>query len=94
MGDEAADVELEAAPEIRAVAAAVLERVSSMVRRASVARYGTEVGGDAAADAIAWAWEHGRTTTSMENPGGYLYSSTSHSRWRSHWSVNTKSRIT
>lgn len=73
MGDDAANVELDDAPEVRAAAAAVLERVAPLVRRALVARYGTEVGGDAAADAIAWGWEHGQTISSMANPGGYLY---------------------
>lgn len=73
MVDDAADVELEAPPEIRAAAAAVLERVGPTVRRALVARYGTEVGADAAADAIAWGWEHGQSISSMTNPGGYLY---------------------
>lgn len=73
MGDDAADVELDAAPEVRAAAAAVLERVGPLVRRALVARYGTDVGGDAAADAIAWGWEHGHAITTMANPGGYLY---------------------
>lgn len=73
MGDDATDVELDTAPEVRAAAAVVLERVGPLVRRALVARFGTDVGADAAADAIAWGWEHGRAITSMANPGGYLY---------------------
>lgn len=73
MGEDAADVELEATPETRAAAAEVLERVGPMVRRALVARFGVDVGSEAAADAIAWGWEHGHAIASMANPGGYLY---------------------
>lgn len=43
------------------------------VRRALVARYGVDVGSEAAADAAAWAVEHTQRLASMDNPCGYLY---------------------
>jgi len=43
------------------------------LRRALVAAYGAEVGRDAAADALTWAWEHFERVEAMRNPGGYLY---------------------
>jgi len=73
MGNDNAGVEFEAAPEVRAAAAAVLERVGPMVRRALVARFGTDVGSDAAADAIACPCSHPQAIATMANPGGYLY---------------------
>jgi len=57
----------------RAAAADVLERVTPLVRRALIAHYGPDVGGDAAAEAVAWGWEHGDAVIAMANPGGYLY---------------------
>lgn len=57
----------------RAQSAGLLERVGPIVRRALVARYGTEIGGEAAAESIAWGWEHGDVLAGMTNPGGYLY---------------------
>jgi len=43
------------------------------LRRALVARYGFDVGSDAAADAVAWAVEHWGQVLEMENALGYLY---------------------
>ncbi len=43
------------------------------VRRALVARYGVEMGTEAYADAIAWAWSHRHRLEEMRNPLGYLY---------------------
>lgn len=43
------------------------------LRRALVARYGLDIGRDAAADALAWAVEHWAELTAMANPVGYLY---------------------
>jgi DNA-directed RNA polymerase specialized sigma24 family protein len=43
------------------------------VRRALVAAYGIEVGSEAAADAMAYAWEHWEKVEEMQNPAGYLY---------------------
>ena len=38
-----------------------------------LAHYGTELGREAAADALAHAWEHWDRVATMENPVGYLY---------------------
>jgi RNA polymerase sigma-70 factor (ECF subfamily) len=35
--------------------------------------YGVQVGKEATADAIAYAWEHWADVKEMENPAGYLY---------------------
>ena len=43
------------------------------VRRALVARYGIEVGAEAAAEAATWAVEHAERLAMMGNPAGYLY---------------------
>ncbi len=40
---------------------------------ALAAAYGIEIGAEATADALAWAWEHWDRMKSMTNPGGYLY---------------------
>lgn len=40
---------------------------------ALAAAYGVEVGRDATADALAYAWEHWTSIRTMENPTGYLY---------------------
>lgn len=43
------------------------------LRRALVGRYGPDVGREAAAEAIAYAWENWERLRSMRNPAGYLY---------------------
>ena len=43
------------------------------LRRAFVAAYGGERGREAAAEALAWAWEHWSEVEAMDNPIGYLY---------------------
>lgn len=43
------------------------------LRRALVARNGLVDGSDAAAAAVAWAWEHRGELATMTNPAGYLY---------------------
>jgi DNA-directed RNA polymerase specialized sigma24 family protein len=43
------------------------------LRRALIAAYGAAAGRDAAAEALAWAWEHFGRVERMRNPGGYLY---------------------
>ncbi len=58
---------------LRADTAALLEQVGPLVRRALLARYGAEAGGEAAAEAIAWGWEHGELLQQIANPAGYLY---------------------
>ncbi len=40
---------------------------------ALAAAYGLEVGAEATADALAWAWEHWETLKDKRNPAGYLY---------------------
>lgn len=40
---------------------------------ALAAAYGIDVGAEATADALAWAWEHWDEVTGMHNPAGYLY---------------------
>jgi DNA-directed RNA polymerase specialized sigma24 family protein len=43
------------------------------LRRALVAAYGHERGRDAAAEALAYAWEHWNEVRAMTNPVSYLY---------------------
>src|SRR3954466_5439778 len=43
------------------------------VQRTLVARYGVNVGADAAAEAMAWAVENSDRLAGMANPAGYLY---------------------
>ncbi len=47
--------------------------VEPRLRRTLVATYGTELGSEAAADALAWAWEHFERVEAMDNPAGYLW---------------------
>jgi DNA-directed RNA polymerase specialized sigma24 family protein len=43
------------------------------LRHALVASCGPDVGREAAADALAYGWEHWDRVGAMENPAGYLY---------------------
>lgn len=43
------------------------------LRRTLVAAFGPHHGSDAAADALAWAWEHFDRIEGLDNPGGYLW---------------------
>ncbi len=43
------------------------------LRRALVAAYGFDRGREAAAEALAWAWEHWSELQAKENPVGYIY---------------------
>lgn len=43
------------------------------LRRVLVARYGVDVGSDAADAALGWAWEHWDRLRGLDNPAGYLY---------------------
>lgn len=52
---------------------AFVDDVGKVLERALVARYGLEVGQEAAADAVAYAVEHRRQINDMANPAGYLY---------------------
>lgn len=47
--------------------------VEPRLRRAFVATHGTEGAGDAAAEALTWAWAHWPEVQAMGNPAGYLY---------------------
>jgi RNA polymerase sigma-70 factor (ECF subfamily) len=50
-----------------------LAMVETRLRRAFVARFGVEVGVEATAEAMAWAWEHRGELAAMDNPAGYLF---------------------
>jgi RNA polymerase sigma-70 factor (ECF subfamily) len=43
------------------------------LRHALVAAYGAELGREATADALAWAWQHWSRVQAMANPQGYLW---------------------
>ena len=43
------------------------------LRRALVAAFGSQRGRDAAAEGLAWGWEHWDRVREMQNPIGYLY---------------------
>ncbi len=49
-----------------------VEPASVTLRRALVARNGVQDGCEAAAEALAWAWEHRAELEAMANPLGYL----------------------
>lgn len=55
------------------------------LRHALIARYGLEIGREATADALAYAWEHWTRIKRMNNAVGYLYrvGRTSSRRYRS-----------
>lgn len=53
---------------------AFVKEHEARLRHALTARLGSEVGKDAAADALAYGWEHWDRVYVMENPVGYLYS--------------------
>ncbi len=43
------------------------------LRVALVASFGIDIGGEASADAVGYAWEHRERLAEMENPVGYLF---------------------
>ena len=47
--------------------------VEPRLRRALVAGFGAVVGREAAADALAWAWQNWDRVAGLESPVGYLY---------------------
>ena len=47
--------------------------VEPRLRHALVAGFGSVVGRQAAADALAWAWQNWNRVQEIESPGGYLY---------------------
>jgi RNA polymerase sigma factor (sigma-70 family) len=50
-----------------------LEDAEARLRRALIGRYGPDVGRDAAAEALAYAWENWEKLQKMRNPAGYLF---------------------
>src|SRR3954466_13466443 len=67
---------LEVAVERDAAASAFeqfVETTGARLRVALVARYGVDVGVEASADALAYAWEHWPRVSAMANAGGYLF---------------------
>lgn len=53
---------------------AFVKEHEARIRHALTARFGPETGKDAAADALAYGWEHWNRVSAMANPVGYLYS--------------------
>lgn len=51
----------------------LLAAVGPRLQRTFVARYGVDLGNEARADALGWAWEHRDRLSEMANPVGYLY---------------------
>ena len=47
--------------------------IQPRLRRTLVAALGVDAGLEAAADALAYGWEHWERVGARENPGGYLY---------------------
>lgn len=43
------------------------------LRRALTAAFGSEVGREAAAEALAYGWQHWAKVAAMDNPSGYLF---------------------
>jgi len=52
---------------------AFVRGAGARLRRAFIAAYGPEVGAEATAEALAYAWEHWEKVEAMDNPAGYLY---------------------
>jgi RNA polymerase sigma-70 factor (ECF subfamily) len=50
-----------------------MDEVQDRLRFALIAGHGAEAGTEAAADALAYAWEHWDNIEAMENPAGYVY---------------------
>lgn len=49
------------------------QRVEPRLRDALSATLGSDLGRDAAAEALAYGWEHWARVSAMDNPAGYLY---------------------
>jgi RNA polymerase sigma-70 factor (ECF subfamily) len=50
-----------------------VKRVESKLRIALTAVFGQETGRDAAAESLAYGWEHWDEVSTLDNPVGYLY---------------------
>jgi len=72
-GDDAAMVVLPAASAAAVRFRAFFAHAEPRLRRALVAAYGPDLGTDAAADALAWAWQHFDRVEAMDAPLGYLW---------------------
>lgn len=64
-----------------------VDEARGRLRKALVARYGPDVGVEATAEAIAYAWQHWQRVSQMDNATGYLYRVAQtavrrHRRWR------------
>lgn len=57
----------------RAAFSRFVKEKEAILRATLVAHYGAEVGREATAEALAWAWEHWERLQGAENPAGYLY---------------------
>jgi RNA polymerase sigma factor (sigma-70 family) len=57
----------------RASFAAFVADHERRLRQALTAALGADAGREAAADALAYGWEHWDRVSTMENPGGYLF---------------------
>lgn len=67
----------------------LITELAPRLRAALVAAYGVEVGTEAAAETVAWAFEHRDRVDRLENPAGYLYrvGQTSAGRYRQRLSL-------
>lgn len=50
-----------------------VRNVEPKLRRALVAGFGTQLGRQAAADALGWSWENWDKVRRLDNPAGYLF---------------------
>lgn len=64
--------EIASGDDVDAFTAFVAER-GPRLKQALIAALGGEVGREAAAEALLWAWEHRSKLQGMHNPSGYLY---------------------
>lgn len=51
----------------------LVRRLEPGLRRALTAAFGSEVGREAAAEALAYGWQHWTKVAAMDNPSGYLF---------------------
>ena len=51
----------------------LVREVGPRLKQALIATLGGQAGREAAADALAWGWEHWPKLRAMDNPAGYLY---------------------
>ena len=66
-------MEVAAAQDRETAFTSFVAEVEPQLRRALVGVRGPDVGRDATAEALAWAWEHWDEVVAMANPAGYLY---------------------